>query len=462
MGKSKNQFNEQHLSNIKRRFYDKITKAELEPNVLSKLSLSRRKQTQKSIINRRRYRKFIYIPVTVALSLCIFTGAAAAIGILDLTSVLHFLGVDRIAILQPVHQESEDQGIHVEVIGAVRDGDTTEVYVSVSDLISNRIDENLDVYDYRLTGGKASNAQIIYYDRAAKTAIVRFVTQGKVSTNRMTVRINTLMSGAARKDGYPVPVDWNSLLQQKEKNSYEMLNSDQISGLGGEIANGMDKDSFQVLRKDQTNIAVQGVNWMYISNIGFVNGKLHVQINPDNEVGGYNHGFFYFIDEQGHRLDIPENSISYGYYMKDDVGYGGDYIEYIYDLSSVKALNKLKLQGSFTNIGEVIQGKWETSFNLNQLNKSKRGHVNLGKNSGTQVEATLSPIGITLTGEALGMIRMEDLKIELQLKDGTKMSALTGFIQLHNDLVKWISSKTIRVEDVSNLVINGQKVNLEE
>ncbi|MNC63812.1 hypothetical protein D3C75_1139630 [compost metagenome] len=60
------------------------------------------------------------------------------------------------------------------------------------------------------------------------------------------------------------------------------------------------------------------------------------------------------------------------------------------------------------------------------------------------------------------MIRMEDLKIELQLKDGTKMSALTGFIQLDNDLVKWISSKTIRVEDVSNLLINGQKVNLEE
>ncbi|WP_251504173.1 hypothetical protein [Paenibacillus polysaccharolyticus] len=82
--------------------------------------------------------------------------------------------------------------------------------------------------------------------------------------------------------------------------------------------------------------------------------------------------------------------------------------------------------------------------------------------SDTEVEATLSPIGITLTGEALGMIRMEDLKIELQLKDGTKMSTLTGFIQLHNDLVKWISSKTIRVEDVSNLVINGQKVNLEE
>lgn len=462
MGRSQNQFNEQHLSNIKKRFYDKITKAELEPNALSASSFSGRKQIQKSTIHRRRYRKFIYIPVTVALFLCIFAGAAAAMGILDLNSVLHFLGVDRIAILQPVHQVSEDQGIRVKVIGAVRDGDTTEVYVSVSDLISNRIDESLDIYDYRLTGGNASNAQIVYYDKAAKTAIVRFVTQGKVSTNRMTVRINTLMSGAAREDGYPVPVDWNSLLQRKEKNSYEMLNSDQISGLGGDIANGMDTDSFQVLRRDQTNIAVQGVNWMHISNIGFVNGKLHVQINPDNEMGGYNHGFFYFIDEQGHKLDIPENSISYGHYMKDGVGYGGDYIEYIYDLSSVKALNKLRLQGSFTNIGEVIQGKWEASFDLNQLNRSKRGHINLGKNVGAQVEATLSPIGITLTGEALGMIRMEDLKIELQLKDGTKKSALTGFIQLDNDLVKWISSETIRVEDVNNLLINGQKVNLEE
>lgn len=410
----------------------------------------------------KRYRKVIYIPVAAALSLCIVTGAASAIGIIDLTSVLHFLGGDRMAILQPVHQVSEDQGIRVEVIGAVRDGDTTEVYVSVSDLISNRIDENLEVYEYSLTGGKASNAQTIYYDKSTKSAIVRFVTQGNSSPNRMTIRINTLMSGASREDGYRVPVDWNLLFQQRDKNIYEILNSDEISGLGGKIVNEMDVDSFQVLGKDQTNIAVQGVNWMYISNIGFVNGKLHVQINPDNEIGGYNHGFFYFTDEEGQKLNIPEYSISYGRYMKDGVGYGGDYTEYVFDLSSIEGPDKFRLQGSFTNIDEVIRGKWETSFNLNKHTASKSGHVRLNENRGTQVNVNLSTIGVTLSGEDMRELRMEDLEIELHLKDQTKQISTSGLLKIDNNLIKWISPETISVEDVSDLFINGQKVILKE
>lgn len=93
------------------------------------------------------------------------------------------------------------------------------------------------------------------------------------------------MSGAAREDGYSIHIDWNALLKNRDQSAYELLNQDQISGLGGKIANEMDKNSFQVLRKDQTNISVPGVDWMHISNIGFINGKLHVQINPDNEMG---------------------------------------------------------------------------------------------------------------------------------------------------------------------------------
>ncbi|WP_366295631.1 hypothetical protein [Paenibacillus sp. AN1007] len=465
MGDSKHQFTEQNLSNIKSMFYEKVAKYKSDSNVSvlpTRSSFDESVHAERNIKNMKRYRKVFYIPVAAVLSLCIVTGAAASIGIIDLTSVLQFLGLDRINILQPVHRVSEDQGIRMEVIGAVRDGDAAEVYASVSDLTSDRIDETLDVYDYRLSGGSASNAQTIHYDKASRTAIVRFITQGKGSSNRMTIRINTLMSGAAREDGYSIPMDWNALLKNRDQSSYELLNQDQISGLGGKIANEMDKNSFQVLRKDQTNISVPGVDWMHISNIGFINGKLHVQINPDNEMGGYNHGFFYFTDAQGHKLDIPEYSISYGHYMKDGVRYGGDYIEYVYDLTAVDAVDKLKLRGSFTNIGEVIQGKWETSFNLEQHNASKSGHVNLGRNADTHVKVTLSPIGITLTGDDLSRIRMEDLNIELHLTDGTKRAARSGFIQLDNDLLKWISSETVPVKEVSYLLIDGKKVSLEE
>ncbi|WKL02249.1 hypothetical protein Q0F98_39355 [Paenibacillus amylolyticus] len=383
-------------------------------------------------------------------------------GIIDLSTVLHFLGADRIGILQPVHQVSEDQGIRMEVIGAVRDGDTTEIYVSLSDLTGHRIDDTLDVYDYRVTGGNANNAQIIYYDEANKTAIVRFLIQGKVSKNRITVQINTLMSGTSLQDGYNVQVDWEKLLQEKQNNSYDILDRDRISGWGGTADIHLETDPIPVLHQDVTNVLVSGIDWMHISNIGFVEGKLHIQINPNNEIGEYNHGYFYFTDEQGQKLDIPQYSISYGRYMKNGVDIGGDYIEYVYDLSAVDELDKLRLQGSFTSISEVVQGNWKTTFNLSQNDLSKTGNVQLGANGASQANVTLSVVGVTLTGEALSKFRVEDLSIEVHLKDGTKLTGESGFLQLDKDLIKWISPKTIPVNDVSYLLINGEKVTLQD
>ncbi|KLU54998.1 hypothetical protein EL84_23150 [Paenibacillus sp. VT-400] len=470
MRKSEKEFTEQNLFNIKKLFYDKLALNEpptvtrsdssFYPSVLYPSAPSA--QTKKSMNKRKRYRKAIYIPVTAALSLCLVTGAAASVGIIDLSTVLHFLGVDRIGILQPVHQVSEDQGIRMEVIGAVRDGDTTEIYVSLSDLTGHRIDDTLDVYDYRVTGGNANNAQIIHYDDANKTAIVRFLIQGKVSKNRITVQINTLMSGASRQDGYNVQVDWEQLLQEKQNNNYDIVDQDRISGLGGTTDIQLETDPIPVLHQDVTNVPVEGIDWMHISNIGFVEGKLHIQINPNNEIGEYNHGYFYFTDEQGQKLDIPEYSVSYGHYMKDGVGYGGDYEEFVYDLSAVDNLDKLRIQGSFTSISEVVQGNWKTTFNLSQNALSKTGNIQLDANGGLQANVTLSPVGVTLTGEALSMIRMEDLSIKVHLKDGTKLTGESGFLQLDQDFIKWISPKTIPVNDVSYLLINGEKVTLQD
>ncbi|OMF61358.1 DUF4179 domain-containing protein [Paenibacillus sp. FSL R5-0766] len=470
MRKSDKEFTEQNLFNIKKLFYDKLAMNEpptvtrsdssLLPPILYPSAPSA--QTKKSMNKRKRYRKAIYIPVTAALSLCLVTGAAASVGIIDLPSILHFLGADRIGILQPVHQVSEDQGIRMEVIGAVRDGDTTEIYVSLSDLTGQRIDETLDVYDYRVTGGNANNAQIIHYDEANKTAIVRFLIQGKVSKNRITVQINTLMSGTSLQDGYNVQVDWEQLLHEKQINSYDILDRDRISGWGGEIDIQMETDPIPVLHQDVTNIPVEGINWVHISNMGFVDGKLHIQINPDNEIGEYNHGYFYFTDEQGQKLDIPQYSISYGRYMKNGVDIGGDYIEYVYNLSSVDELDKLRLQGSFTSISEVVRGNWKTTFNLSQNGLSKTGNVQLDANGASLENVTLSSVGVTLTGEALSKIRMEDLSIEVHLKDGTTLTAASGFLQLDQDLIKWISPKTIPVNDVSYLLINGEKVILQD
>ena len=98
MRKSEKEFTEQNLFNIKKLFYDKLAMNEpptvtrsdssFYPPILYPSAPSA--QTKKSMNKRKRYRKAIYIPVTAALSLCLVTGAAASVGIIDLSTVLHF------------------------------------------------------------------------------------------------------------------------------------------------------------------------------------------------------------------------------------------------------------------------------------------------------------------------------------------------------------------------------------
>ncbi|MCG7379741.1 hypothetical protein MH215_22320 [Paenibacillus sp. ACRSA] len=470
MKESNQPFTEQNLANIKRLFYEKVAMNETGTDKPSAVSHDFPTPLTQTRPRRKRVRKAISIPVAAAFSLCLVTGAAASVGIIDLSSVLHFLGEDRLSILKPVHQVSEDQGIRMEVIGAARDGDTTEIYVALTDLTGHRIDDTLDIYDFRVSGGRANNAQVVQYDESKQTAIVRFLIQGKVSAQRITVRINTMMSGAARNDDYSVPVDWDKLLQEKNTTSYDILDrgTDSISGVGGEAGNELwEIGKIPVLHQDVTQIHVEGMDWMHISNIGFIDDQLHIQTNPDKEIGEYNHGHFYFTNEQGKKLDIPEYSISYGHYMRDGVGYGGDYIEYVYDLSALSKagqLHQLKLKGSFSNITEVLKGNWTTTFDLKKNVIGKVGTTQLIDPDGSQVPISiqLSTIGVTLTGEKLKQIPLDDLRMEIYLKDGSRLTAVSGFISLDQDLIKWISPSTIPVHDVSYLLINGQKVALQD
>ncbi|WP_145408585.1 hypothetical protein [Paenibacillus xylanexedens] len=469
--KASNQpFTEQNLANIKRLFYEKVAMNESGTDKPSAVSHDFPITLTQTRTRRKRVRKAIFIPVTAALSLCLVTGAAASVGIIDLSTVLHFLGEDRLSILKPVHQVSEDQGIRMEVIGAARDGNTTEIYVALTDLTGHRIDNTLDIYDFRVSGGRANNAQVVHYDESKQTAIVRFLIQGKVSAQRITVRINTMMSGAERNDDYSVHVDWDKLLQEKNTISYDVLDreTDSISGFGGEAGNDLwEICKIPVLHQDVTQIPIKGLDWVHISNIGFIDDQLHIQINPHNAIGEYNHGYFYLTNGQGEKLDIPEYSISFGHYMKDGVGYGGDYIEYVYDLSALSKAGQfyqLKLKGSFTNVTEVLKGNWTTTFDLKKDAIRKVGATQLIDSDDSQVPISiqLSTIGVTLTGEKLEKIPLDDMRMEIYLKDGSRLAADSGFISLDQNLLKWISPSTIPVHDVTHLLINGQKIFLQD
>lgn len=449
-------FTEQNLNHIKKLFNEK---AGLETDS------QHTSQKNRTKLYKRRLPKIIYIPIAAILSLTIVTGAAAAMGVIDLSSILQFVSGDRINILRPVNKTSEDQGIRMQTLGAVRDGSTTEIYVALTDLTADRVNASLDVYDFHVSGGRAHNAQLVQYDVAERTAIVRFLVQGKRLNNRMSVQIRSFLSGANKEENYDSGLNLSEFLSKKQQNEYDTLDplEDSISGWGGESSLELSEQEFiHVLRQDQTHIKLPGIDWMYISNIGFVDGKLHIQINPDDEMGRYNHGEFFFTDDRGNKLDIPMNSVSYGSYIKGDTRYGGDYEEYIFDISDISQLEHLQLKGNFTSYDQFVTGKWETTFNLKQDSLSKAGETTLVMNGDIRMEVVVSPLGVTLMGKGVNQIKPEDLRLELYLNDGTSILPKSGFINIDEDLVKWISSRTIPINEVNYLMLNGQKVMLHD
>ncbi|MEC0125472.1 hypothetical protein [Paenibacillus pabuli] len=449
-------FTEQNLNHIKKLFNEK---AGLEANSQRNSQQNRTRQYNRRIL------KIIYIPIAAILSLSIVTGAAAAMGVIDLSAMLQFLGVDRINILHPVNKTSEDQGIRMQTLGAVRDGSTTEIYVALTDLTADRVNASLDVYDFHVSGGRANNAQLVQYDAAERTAIVRFLVQGKRFSNRMSVQIRSFLSGASKEENYDSGLNLSELLSNKQQNEVDTLDplEDWISGWGGPSTLELSEQEFiHVLRQDQTHIKLPGIDWMYISNIGFVDGKLHIQINPDDEMGRYNHGEFFFTDDQGNKQDIPMNSVSYGSYTKGGTRYGGDYEEYIFDISDISQLDHLQLKGNFTSYDQFITGQWKTTFDLKQDSLSKTGETTLVMNEDIRTEIKVSSLGVTLMGKGIDQILPENLHIELYLNDGTSILAKPGFLNLDDNLMKWISPHPIPVNEVNYLMLNGQKVNLQE
>ncbi|MDO3408152.1 hypothetical protein QWJ34_00075 [Saccharibacillus sp. CPCC 101409] len=409
---------------------------------------------------------------SAVLVLGIATGAANAAGLIDLNAALGFIGGERVGILKPINRSSEDQGIMMSVLGAVRDGDTAEVYVTMKDLEGDRIDDKMDVYDYFLQGGTSYNAELIRYDSQQQEATLRFLASGAKMNSRMTMNITSFLRGTHEESGYDAQLDLQKLAASQPEQSDRTL-SRLKDGIGvassGETSKELDKlDEFHVLPPGDLSVELPGLDWLQLSNIGFVDGKLHIQFNPDNDMGRYNRADFYLTDGEGNRRNIEYYRLSWGEYEKDGVVYGGDYEEYVFDISDHSQLKGLRLMGSLLTYQEMVRGHWETTFDLKQESRMLKGAADVKLDSAQITGAEVSPLGVTLTGTGFDRAIEEDedilgrMRLAVHFKDGTKLAAAGGFIRSENGPIKWLAPETLAVEDVDYVSLNGEKIVLSE
>ena len=367
------------------------------------------------------------------------------------------------SLIQPVELVSADNGIKMEVVGAMNDSEMAVVYITIQDLEGNRVDETIDLYDsYRLTGGRSFTSEVVNYDENSRTATIRIQVNGgkKLSGKELEFSFREFISGKKVIDTMINREILYSGLEYGNINTIS-LDMDNIPGGGGRLFEEYkNMGIIKVLKPDEKKIIIPDVDFMYISNMGVIDGRLHVQTKW-SEKGIDNHGYFYFTDKLGNELDVEQGNVYFGIDDNGNTTYGREYVEYIYDISQLN-LSNINLKAYMVYNENHTQGNWKARFKIEPVDE-KKIKCNIEDGQGVIENLIISPLGVVL--ETKGT-EVDVPSIEITMVDGTKISLEQSIG--HNDSgegrKKFIAAHPLDISKIKVISVNGNIVpsNLEK
>ncbi|MCW3489741.1 DUF4179 domain-containing protein [Dethiobacter alkaliphilus] len=401
-------------------------------------------------------------PVTATLMICllfIFSTGVAAATIKSFNNVLALVSPGIASILYPVNVSDEDNGIRMEVVAAMNDDEMAVIYVTMQDLTGNRVDENIDLYNYSLTGTMMLNSQVVHYDEKSQTATLRIVGNGGKSLNNKLAGfyINSFLSDKQIHDEVDTGIN---LLDIGKTDQLQLipLDMDNIPGGGGNLySEYRNQPIVNILKPEQMKISFPGIDFMYISNMGYIEDRLHIQTRWVGD-GVDDHGYIYFVDSKGDTVDIDSARISFGTDETGTTQYGSEYSEYIFAVEDID-LNDVMLMGYFVTNGNFTTGKWRTTFRFEPVVEEKRSAANIELNSWTANSVSVSPMGVTLVGSGEGD-ELDKVKITANLIDGSKHTFDSTRVYRENNMTraKFTSSSQLDISKLESVSINEHVV----
>lgn len=395
-------------------------------------------------------------PVALAFVICIcgmLSIPVMAVKVPTFNKLVHLIDTQVASFLQPIALVSEDNGIKMEVVAAMNDDETVIVYLTLQDLTGDRIDRTVDLYNYSINGVNMFTHELVDYDETTKTAMIRMIANGgnKMNGKKVTVRVSSFLSGKQYYDEIDTHITLADVINDIPTTI--KLDMQNISGGGGELYSELqDKGIIDILKVDERIISFPNIDFTHISNIGYINGKLHVQTKWKKRVD--DHGFVYLMDTRGEVVH-PSN-VHFGIDELGDTMYGNDYIEYIFDIDPTQASN-YSLYGYFVKNDNYTEGNWATTFRIEAVDKATKVVKDVDLGNVKLDEVIIEPIGINVRGH---MKSPDQIVIELTMRDGAIVSYDHAVSQESNDKlnVKYFPNIPIKIEDIKELRVNGTVV----
>ncbi len=280
---------------------------------------------------------------------CVLFGTSAlAMGVPKVNALLYYVLPEAAQFFKPVQKSSVDQGIEVRVESAYIHGAEAEAVVSVRDLTGNRLDESIDFddsYDFRTGFDSVGTCSQIGYDEKTKTAyfqlsITNMNPKNWILGSKITFSLKTLLSGKKETLDKPITIDWKSIPESVKTESADPYE-------GTVLVPGDDQ--------------MEPESGFYLSGIGYVDDKLHIQLFTPWRSVYDDHAFLYLLDTKGNRVNADMRYRGSGYSDNADSEGREDYIDYIFPVPQSE-LPQYSLYGDFISSKTRIDGNWSITF----------------------------------------------------------------------------------------------------
>lgn len=285
---------------------------------------------------------------------------AVAAGNMAAYDVLYAIYPDIAVKLMPVNVSCEDGGIRMEVEGVSIQNNCAYVYISMQDLDGKYIDGSIDLFDsysIHTNADQIGGCTLVDFDEGNRKATFLVTVQNMDGTpvegSAMTFSVSKFLTGKSEVQEELKQICLDSLSEVTETQMEESLTIRGGSYTDGYGSEGMTQ---KYLCVDESKLFVPAPGVM-VTNYGFINDKLHVQVYYEDILQFDNHGFVYLSDADGKEV-LPESSTAFW-----DEERRGSYEEYIFDISAAK-VKEYAIYGHFFTCQNLVKGDWKVGFTI--------------------------------------------------------------------------------------------------
>lgn len=289
-----------------------------------------------------------------------FSSLAIAVSAGNMTAydVLYTLYPNIAVKLLPVNVRCEDKGIRMEVEGVSVEDDCAYVYISMQDLEGKRIDESIDLFDsysIHTNADQIGGCSLVNFDeengKATFLITVQHMDGTSIEGECVTFSVSKFLTGKKEIQEELTQICVDSISEVTETQTEEYLSIRGGSYADGEATEQMER-KYLYVDNSKSFVPTSGVT---VTNYGFINDKLHVQVHYEDISQFDNHGYIYLLDTDGNMV-LPKGNRSFW----DEEG-KGSYEEYMFDVSA-ETMGKYTIHGHFFTCQNLVKGDWKVKL----------------------------------------------------------------------------------------------------